>query len=31
MSSAYMSDILGELRQIKEILLRIEGNVYRIP
>ena len=25
MSSAMLSDILGELRQIKEILLRIEA------
>ena len=30
MSSAIQSDILGELRQIKDILLRIERNVYRI-
>lgn len=31
MRSEIQSDILGELRQIKEILLRIEQSVYRIP
>ncbi len=31
MSDSYGSDILGELRQIKDILLRIERNVHRIP
>ena len=31
MSSAILSDILGELRQIKDILLRMERDVHRIP
>ena len=31
MSTATSADILSELRQIKEILLRIEQSVYRIP
>ncbi len=31
MSSAMLSDILGELRQIKDILLRMERDVHRIP
>jgi len=31
MSSAMLNDVLDELRQIKEILLRMEGHVHRIP
>jgi len=31
MNSETSDDILSELRQIKEILKRIEQSVYRIP
>lgn len=29
--SAYLNDILGELREIKELLKRIANDTYRIP
>jgi len=29
MSSAMLNDILGELREIKEILSRLEGSAHR--
>lgn len=31
MSDSSLSDLVCELRQIKEILLRIEVHVHRIP
>jgi len=31
MSNEHQSEFLDELRQIKEILLRIEHHVYRLP